>query len=277
MGRKLTEEQEQNVIVDYQQRILTNNEIAQKYNISKSTIIQILKRNNIVPEGAIKRNRVYYFNEHYLDVINTEEKAYFLGFIYADGSHSEKKHSLIINLKKEDEILLKKFYTMFDCDKNIYYIHNKKYNKDYAQFSLISSYLSAQLLKLGVVSNKTFKLTFPSYIPNHLIRHFIRGYFDGDGSIILPKRGWKSTTVHIVGNKQFIHSVREIIKNETGKLMGIYSNKNSNVYEVKSSGIFNVYSILNYLYKDATIYLQRKYDRYIDFITKYKMECLNNE
>ena len=52
-----------------------------------------------------------------------------------------------------------------------------------------------------------------------------------------------------------------------------YKKTGSGVYEIKTSGIFNVYSVLNYLYKDSTIYMQRKYDRYINFITHYEMEC----
>ena len=35
--------------------------------------------------------------------------------------------------------------------------------------------------------------------------------------------------------------------------------------------------ILNYLYKDSVIYLQRKYDRYVDFVTEYEKEYLNND
>lgn len=274
---KITQKQEEQLIADYKNGVLSYKEIADKYNISQSIIPQILKRNHIITDGPTKRNRIYCFNEHYLDIVDSEEKAYFLGFVYADGGHNESRHALTITLQNNDSDLLKRFYKMFECDRQINFIHNKQYDRYYAQFRLQSTYFSQQLLKLGVPKDKSFKITFPTFLPSDLTRHFIRGYFDGDGCIGLSNRGWKSTSVKFVGNEHFLKDVKKIIDMHTNKDIKLYQKTNSQVYELSSAGIFNVYVILNYLYKDATIYLQRKYDRYIDFITKYEKEYLNNE
>ena len=127
------------------------------------------------------------------------------------------------------------------------------------------------------MGDKSFKITFPKFLDNSLMRHFIRGYFDGDGCIGLSKRGWKSTSVSIVGNEEFLNGMKSIIQKELNINMNLYKEKNRRIHSLQKSGIFNVYAILNYLYKDATIYLQRKYDRYIDFITQYEKEYENNE
>ena len=265
------------LIADYKDNTMSQCEIHEKYGISQTTKLNILRKNNaeISPVGT--RNRKYYFNEYYLDEIDSEEKAYFLGFVYADGSHNIDRHELRINISKDDDDLLKMFYELFECDKEIKYIHNKQYNKDYAMFAVQSNHFSDQLLKLGVMANKSFKVTFPSFLSEDLIRHFIRGYFDGDGCIGLSQRGWKSTSVQLAGNQSFLSSIKEIIYKDTEKSMKLYKHTNSNIFSLQSGGVFNVYAILNYLYKDSNIYLQRKYQRYLDFITKYEEEYLNNE
>ena len=278
-NRKTLEEQIDvlSLIDDYQSKELSQQELCDKYGISNSTKSKILKNNNIDIEPAGIRRRKYFFDEHFLDVIDSEEKAYFLGFVYADGGHSTDRCTLNITLQQRDADLLLKFYSMFQCERDIRYIHNKQYDKYYVNFCLQSTYLSDKLLQLGVQANKSFKITFPNFLPQELHRHFIRGYFDGDGCIGFSNRGWKSTSVEMIGNEPFINAIKDIIYSETGKMMRMHKKTNSGVYEINSSGIFNVYSILNYLYKDATIYLQRKYDRYVNFMEQYKKERLDEK
>lgn len=260
----------QELITDYQNKVMSQKDILDKYCISQRTKNKILKDNDIKIDSPGVRKRKYYFDEHFLDVIDSEEKAYFLGFVYADGGHNEEKHTLSITLQNRDDDLLKQFYNMFKCDRQIYFIYNKKYDKYYSNFCLQSVYLSQQLLKLGIPQDKSFKITFPTFLPKNLFRHFIRGYFDGDGCISFAKRGWKSTAVSFVGNEYFLKSIKEIIYCNTSKDMKIHQRTNSGIYTLNSSGIFNVYAILKYLYEDSTIYLQRKYDRYVNFKTQYE-------
>lgn len=265
------------LINDYMSHELTQEDLCKKYNISNGARRNYLTTNGVKLRTHSESSCKYEFNYHYLDSIDIEEKAYLLGFVYADGGHSEDRHSLTITIQQSDEDLLKKFYDIFECQRPIEYVYNKKYDKYYASFRLQNIHLSQQLLNLGVMGNKSFKIVFPDFLPIHLRRHFIRGYFDGDGSIGFSNRGWKSTKLQITGNENFLKSIQEIIAEETHIIMNLRQEKRSKICDLDKAGIFNIYPILNYLYKDSTIYLQRKYDRYISFITEYEKEYLNNE
>lgn len=266
-----------NLIYDYTINEMSQNDIYEKYGISQTSKSKILKNNNIQLFPVGSKSRKYYFNEHYLDEINTEEKAYFLGFVYADGGHSTERKTLNITIQEPDQAILNKFYDMFECNREIYHIYNKKYERYYANFCLQSTYLSGKLLELGVPSDKSFKIRFPEWLNKELYRHFIRGYFDGDGSIGVSQRGWKSTSIQFCGNPEFLTAIQNILTQNTSIEMNLYPEQHSRVYDLRKGGIHNLYPILNYLYKDSTIYLQRKYDRYVDFVTEYEKEYLNND
>lgn len=263
------------LIVDYRDNIISQQDICKKYGISNGTKTKILKNNNIDLDPVGIRSRKYYFNEYFLDTIDSEEKAYFLGFVYADGGHNTDRKTLNITIQERDQDLLTKFYEMFECQRELRRVYNKQYDRYYVNFCLQSTYLSNQLLNLGVPADKSYKITFPNFISDSLLKHFIRGYFDGDGCIGLSQRGWRSTQVRFTGNEHFLHDIQLVIKSKTNVDMILYHEKKSKICDLQKSGIFNVYQILQYLYKDAAIYLQRKYDRYINFANKYEKEVLN--
>lgn len=256
------------LIEDYSVRHLSNKIILEKYDICQSTLNTILKENNIDPNF----NRKYYFDKHYFDEINDEHKAYWLGFIYADGSHNVKRHTLRIVLQERDAYILKEFYKDLKCDREIGYAYNKKYNKFYAYAYVQHRDLSKVLLEKGVMADKSFKIRFPddNIVPKNLKQHFIRGYFDGDGCLSAAM-GYGSVTYSLVGNYEFIYELQMYLYNNVPNYtMGnIYSK--GNVYEFGHCGRKIVPLFLNWLYSGATIYLKRKYDIYQNLL-KYNEE-----
>lgn len=112
----------------------------------------------------------------------------------------------------------------------------------------------------GLVERKTNTITFPiTSIKDELIHHFIRGYFDGDGSM----SGLKKDTyaIKICGTESMLRSIEKFfpIKNKERVL---YERKEGQV--VKSldiSGSKQIVDCINYLYNNATIYLDRKYEK----------------
>ena len=201
------------------------------------------------------------FNVHWLDNIDTEEKAYFLGFVYADGSHRPERHSLHITLQNEDEEILRKFYELLDYNKPMIKYLNKQVQKYYSHFRVQSKYFSNRLTELGVFQNKAFKIKFPNWLNENLYSHFIRGYIDGDGCIFAPDNISKSM-VSICGNYDFLSSVSKIIFEQTGVQLRLYPNNHSDVYILQSGGRVRVEKILNWLYNDSHIFLKRKYNKY---------------
>ena len=250
------------LIFDVLNEPLTYKQLSQKYDICEQTIRKIMDEHNI---QCNRTNRIYEFNDKYFDVIDNEHKAYWLGFIYADGSHSEKRHSLTINLKEEDSYILSKFCEDIECTRDIKKYYNKQFNVYYSNISVYSSHLSETLLKQGVPHDKSFKIVFPSndIVPYNLKRHFIRGYFDGDGCVSIPKNICK-INFSFVGNYNFLNGIREYVESNIPNFEITLSKCNhSDVYTINKSGRFIVQKFLEWLYDDSTIYLQRKYNKYL--------------
>ena len=131
--------------------------------------------------------------------------------------------------------------------------------------------LSSQLTNLGCMPCKSLILTWPEYLDNKLQSHFLRGYFDGDGSLYSKKPnktnyvnyGWQITSTdkfclkvkEIIESKLLIHCSKSLSCPKTNQITTTLS----------IGGNKQVLKILNWLYKDATIYLPRKYNKYIEF------------
>ena len=256
------------LINDWESKKMLDKEICEKYKISHNTLIKILEDNNIEDVGT-RYGRKYFFNEKYFDEIDTEEKAYWLGFIYADGCHREKRYSLSISLKEEDKELLQKFYKCINCNKTIKKYLNKQFNKYYCNVLVQHPHLSETLKEKGVMGDKSFKITFPSNdtVPDNLKRHFIRGYFDGDGGISVPNPYYKISYC-ITGNYNFILSLKEyLLKNINGYTdTQIKKCWNSDVYKLVRGGTNQCQLFLDWIYKDANIYMKRKHDLYLDLL-----------
>ena len=250
--------------------MLTYDQIMEKYNVSEHIIRTILKDNNISHK---RDNRKYYFNINYFDFIDDEHKAYWLGFIYADGSHNLKRYSLYITLQQGDIDILNKFYQDIECNKNIKLYKNKTNGRYYAQVLVQHKHLSKTLIKQGVLNNKSFKIVFPdnNIVPYDLKRHFIRGYFDGDGCVSISKNK-SSMSWSMVGNRNFINDMKKYIEDSIENYnMNIHKCTHSEVCSIGKNGRHVCATFLEWLYKDATIYLQRKYDKYLE-IKKYNEE-----
>ena len=212
--------------------------------------------------------RKYPTVEDFFDEINTEEKAYVLGFIYADGCNSIERNAVIINLKETDKDILLKITTLVQKTKPLMYIDTSKqvkkegYENSKNQYRMViqNKHISQRLIELGCGKAKTHNLVFPTgtQVPKYLQRHFIRGYFDGDGSI----SGNKQKQFSITGNEKFLESVQKILINDLyfskTKLDKRWKDSKDNIKSLRYCGINQCIKFRDWLYKDATIYLERK-------------------
>lgn len=238
-------------------------EISDSYYVHKTTIQIILNKLNIKMRSPSERARKYSFNENFFEKIDTEQKAYWLGFIIADGCISCNKYSktLQIALNKIDFLHLKKFLRSVNSNVPI------KSGCNNSVICCLTSYkLGNDLSQYGVVPRKAHKTYFPKQIPEYLQRHFIRGVFDGDGCLAC-NRNLKSWYFNITGNRKLLLSIqRKLIKD-----LNLSKTKLSKgtTYCLRYGGNRQVNKILNYLYRDSTVYLDRKYNIYKDFSLKY--------
>jgi hypothetical protein len=251
--------------------------IAKDFNVTYQTILKIIKFYG----KPIKRCGVYKkfnFDDNFFENIDTEEKAYFLGFILADGYVS--KYGLVIALQPKDREILEKFVKCIKGNNNILDYHDHKSTfglQSYCRLSINSSKMKSDLNKLGLHNNKTNDVIAP-IIKEELERHFWRGVYDGDGWIssyeFTPKYKNKKTNkittypkkieleVGICGHLNTMESFYKFLeknKISSGKIAKIKS-----IYRVRIAK--HKIKFLEFIYKDANIFLKRKYDKYINYI-----------
>jgi intein-encoded DNA endonuclease-like protein len=242
---------------------LTYKEICDKLEISERAARRVLKEQGI---NTLLKNR-YTLNSAYFKDIDTEEKAYLLGLLYADGFVGDKKHNnIVIGLQECDKQILEDF-----C-KAINFTGKLRYNEKAGGFenskpqwilNFSSIEMASDLRRLGLYPNKSLTMKELPNIREDLKRHFVRGYFDGDGSISthINTRKYKDkvyeyTRPHfsIIGTYAFIEELRKLIPVE----LDVVPSKNSQLGYIVTSCASSARAIYSYLYDDATIFLERK-------------------
>ena len=245
--------------------------IAKQFNTSRHTLSKELKARGI---EIINHQNETKFNEHIFDVIDTEEKAYWLGFIFADGyidsspleENKKSRYGFEISLKGSDVEHLHKFNEFMGHNKNnvkIGYVNCNGKRCVRCRWGIVNKHLWNTLNNLGCTPRKSLTLKFPSlsiFQNKKLIIDFIRGYLDGDGSISYIKSNPNidesnySPRVSILSTEQFLTILQKITRR------GIIKSTKSNCYVLTFSQHESRF-LLHKLYDNATIYLDRKYKR----------------
>ena len=202
--------------------------------------------------------------------IDTEAKAYFLGLLYADGYNLSKYNTVGITLHNQDLDILKKIKNTFKIEQKIYNIKSRNHSR----LTLANKELSHIFYNYGVVDKKSYIIKFPreDQVPNHLLPHFIRGYFDGDGSIWKRKNRPKDIGMTICGGgKDLIEGIYNFFtKNEIKCKIRIKTKGyTQDFYYLDFHSNPPILLALKLMYKDATIYLDRKYNKYIEYLDYY--------
>lgn len=245
---------EKNIINQYKSGV-SMNVLSSENNVDSSTIKRVLVKNNIQIRKVSKK---YYFNESYFKKINTEDKAYFLGFLFADGCNFKKESKVALTSHIRDEYIIKKLMKCLRLDKP------PQYRNKYCRLQINSPEICKDLENLGCVPRKTFKLKFPK-IKKNIRHHFIRGYFDGDGCISYTK-GSNRLNFSICSTEIFLRQIQKIFIQEIGLNKTKIKTINSNCIKLlRYSGNINCVKIKDYLYKNSSIYLKRKYDKFMTY------------
>lgn len=194
--------------------------IASLFNIDKSTVCKILKRNNVKLRSRSESQTKYKVNHNFFENIDSESKAYFLGLLMADGCNT--RNGFRIMLQKKDEKIIKKLKKELGFTGKLFYQKfrsGKKYYGDGVMLNIYSQKISDDLSKFGVVPRKSHISDFPKGISKELEHHFIRGVFDGDGHI--------SKYFSIVGNVLLLNKIFEKLKEKCLSLNLIFNKTSS--------------------------------------------------
>ena len=257
--------------------IKIDSEIINMYlnNISVPKISKITGVNEISIRRGLRKLEIYdpkrdvkitdYKNLDFFHEINSEEKSYWLGFIYADGYISENNR-IGINLNKKDSEHLQKIGDIFN--KKLYFL--KDYND--VMLTIYNKELWEDLNNHGIEVLKTYDTTtnILNFISKDLERHFIRGYFDGDGSVGYQNNNKRLCYFTLIsGCYNFIEETQLIIENSIPNINCINIHKD-NLYKLTYRSHKDIINIYNWLYKNSTIYLNRKKEKFEEIIAEIK-------
>jgi hypothetical protein len=205
-------------------------------------------------------------NNDYFKNIDTQNKAYILGFIAADGHVSTKKSNKYVSIEiseKDVEILkfIKKeigYDGTFGCKilKNRRYLRLRVYGEDFTN----------NVIKYGLGNLKTYRLELPT-LPDDKYRHFIRGFFDGDGCIHVSarksgiKKGKYRYQIVMLGAENFCNQLHEYILKTLGinfeKTIRI-TKRGTNLMYLRLFRIADIKKFMDYIYSNGNFYLKRK-------------------
>jgi len=245
--------------------------MGRKFGVDSATIKVYMLKFGLTPP-----KRISYSCSHEFFSRDDEESFYVAGFIAADGCVLSKKPVLSIALSSKDRAQLEMIKELLKAENPIseHLVKNSKRNSKWndtrkVEIKITSKQMVSDLKRFNIVPRKTHTYKFPDWMKTHPLRHhFIRGYFDGDGSFYsnLKKDGIRSVEqiyFSLRGTDDFLAAVIEIFNKEID-----FSTVSSKKKPRLSSGIFTleyggnrlIEKIFSYMYKDATVYMQRKYD-----------------
>lgn len=238
---------------------LGTEKIGEVFNCDGESIRNIMIQNNIsLRNPSCYRKRK--INESFFDSIDNEVKAYILGFIYADGSISSSStgYYLNIQLHKKDEYILKRFLESMNSD----YIITEY--EGYPSLTIGSKKIVEKLINYGCIPNKSILGAKYPKLGKELERHFIRGFFDGNGWITYNHKTNKDFQVGFSGHKSILSEIKKVLFKECNlkKETHIIFDKNGVTGMFVYGGTKQVLKIKDFLYKNATIYLTRKFEKF---------------
>jgi hypothetical protein len=271
-------QQELKILEEDYNKGLSLQQLGKKYGWNSAWIHTMFRRNNISIRDLSKSHIVKDCDYSFFSKIDNEAKAYFLGFLYADGSITH--NSMKLTLHKKD------FHILKDFKKAIGSAHAFVNDRGYMRFCINNKQLYNDLLKQGCGHKKSLTLKFPTLeqVPKNLLPHFIRGFFDGDGSInysIDKKYGyikWRTSFISTIPFNQSIQNILgENIESSISflKLSLEQDNKKLCYLSIGGNKIDKIQKIYYYLYNDASIFLKRKKGKFEEIFRLLKANETN--
>lgn len=188
------------------------------------------------------------FDHRYFEAIDTEPKAYWLGFLMADGCvYDNPAHGamqLSVHLAAKDAGHLFRFREAICANKKIY----SGGSNGSVRFCVSSDRMCSDLIRLGCTPRKSLVLRYPTIAPP-LERHLVRGYFDGDGSACISSG---TLFIQFVGTEDFLGGVARVLEFSRSSVC------RGNYFNLAVNSRDDVSRAFDLFYRDATVFLERK-------------------
>ena len=241
-------------------------EIGEIYGLTSSYIGVILRKNNAPKhsKGRLNMSKIP-LDFDYFKIINSNQKAYWLGYLAADG-YIDKSGGKTYLISKDKEII-EKFKFDVGSGHKVSERNNfdKRTNKTYRSYTVqITNYLFTQnLCSFGVNQNKSDIFNFPN-INEKYYSYFIAGLFDGDGSVSFRTTNKNLLRINLISSFETLTFIQNYLVNNVGinkiKMFRITENK-LNIWKMHLYK--DAVKFLDFIYQDNTFfYMKRKYDIY---------------
>ena len=257
-------------IIEAYKNNMSLREIEKEFKVLRATVSKFLEEQNI---KKIKGNhyRKYFHDFDFFENIDTEEKAYWLGFMFADGyivNHENRygEDSFGLTLAEDSLDSIEKFKKSLHATNPILYDNSKSIGQPLVKIVLTSQKTVNDLIDKGCVKQKSLILQPPKKVPEKLLSHFIRGFFDGDGSLIKYNyNNYPSYNIEFTTTYEMAIWLRDIFgKGDVRK-----EKRRDFTWYYSIGGNRQVLDICHYMYDEATIWMNRKYARYQELLAKY--------
>lgn len=208
----------------------------------------------------------------YFHTIDSYDKAYWLGFLFADGNVYKRKdrpngYRIQFKLKDEDGYMVHKFHDTIDCHINV------RNEPDGTRLIFTNNDMGLNLINWGCIPNKSKVVKFPYNLPDEYKWSFVRGYFDGNGSYQKHKNGCFYWRIH-TGSKNFQRGIIDFLK-EYGINLKEHDKQRNGCYEVSTAKREHLRIILPKMYENANdLYLKRKHDYAVKYANTEVTELL---
>lgn len=270
-GIRLSSEIKNQVVNYYLSSPMSISECAKTNGLSSPTVIKILDEYNI---ERYKKARIFNpeLDEHFFEVIDTEAKAYYLGLLITDGNvfvsndRSNRQASISLTQSEADSYILYRF--LKEVKSNCSIGHD---GRGVCQAAIRSDVMAQDLSRYGVAPRKTYFAYLPIVESNYM-RHLIRGILDGDGCIIssMQYNRKHKHCISFCGTHILMDDLATYLSlNLNVQTPKVYDYTDRMLSEIKWQNINDILTIGNYLYNDAEIFLERKYNAFLDFKNHY--------
>lgn len=249
-------------------------EVAKRFGVDRNVFMNYLKRCQINIK-SFSDIRSYVTNPDFFNVIDSEIKAYLLGFFAADGHIEKHKNNIKIGVHIDDSHILE-LYNKYICSNKC--VLRCIPNKNMVEISFGHVDIHQAILKLGFDNRKTYTWKSLPNIESNLMRHFIRGYFDGDGSIMFNRRkahnrlsGYNRKFSIACFNSDILKSIASAIGIEHYTIKHTEKNnfkigdsniKTASGYLLDVTHKEDLKKIYYYLYNEAHFFFKRKKDKF---------------
>ena len=259
------------IILSYTTKQKSSKALAAQYAVGQSTILRFLRSQNIDILDNSHSHQVYDLNESFFDSIDTQQKAYCLGLLFADGYNNQTSNVVELTVCEKDRELLDILRNAVNATHPIkyrppttsWYKGKPIISKGSYRLSIGNKHLSQALIKLGCTQAKSLTLQFPT-LQKHFHASFILGYFDGDGSIseyTCARKSPKGTQTHyacnFVGTFNFLSTLKNIINLQCGTT-GSGPTQKGKVYTLQYGGRQQINKLHQFLYQYNIPCLSRK-------------------